>query len=309
MRNVIERILNLLAFLLTVERPVTAAEIRTTVAGYEQESDEAFRRTFERDKELLRHMGIPLERRPTDAWEVEFGYVLPREQYALEDPGLTDEERAALLLAAQAVRIGGQVTGPGAILKLGGSPLQTGGDVPAADLGLSSEVLGDAFSAVSARRTLTFVYSGRNRLVHPYGLVHRRGHWYVVGPETGDLETVKAFRLDRAQSIEVGGREHAFERPRGFRAAEATTDAPWESGAPELVAELEFDAEMAWIAERQLSARSAIHHRDDGTITAEVPVSAVDSFLGWVMTFDDKVVIAGPPELRAEYVDRVRGSA
>jgi len=308
MRNVIERTLNLLAFLLTAERPVTAAEIRTTVAGYEQESDEAFRRTFERDKELLRQMGIPLERRPTDAWEVEFGYVLPKEQYGLEDPGLTDEERAALLLAAQAVRIGGQVTGPGAILKLGGTPLQTGGEIPAADLGLSSEVLGDTFSAIAARRMLTFGYSGRRRLVHPYGLIHRRGHWYVVGPEADDRATVKAFRLDRAESIEVGEEENAFRRPKGFRASDATTDAPWESGEPELVAELRFDADMAWIAERQLSGRSTVSHLEDGSITAEVPVSAVDSFLGWVMTFDDKVEILGPPELRADYVDRVRGA-
>ena len=90
MQNVIERILNLLAFLLTVDRPVTADEIRHTVAGYGQENDEAWRRMFERDKDLLRSLGIPLEMRPTDAWEVEHGYVIPREDYSLPDPALTD---------------------------------------------------------------------------------------------------------------------------------------------------------------------------------------------------------------------------
>ena len=69
MKRVIERALNLLAFLLTASRPVTADEIRVPVAGYDQPNDEAFRRTFERDKELLRRLGIPLEMRPTDAWE------------------------------------------------------------------------------------------------------------------------------------------------------------------------------------------------------------------------------------------------
>ena len=108
MHNVVERLLNLLAFLLTAERPVTADEIRMTVAGYDRGSDEAWRRMFERDKDLLRHLGIPLELRPTDAWEVEHGYVVPKDAYALPDPGLTDEERAALWLAAKVVRIGGQ---------------------------------------------------------------------------------------------------------------------------------------------------------------------------------------------------------
>ena len=89
MNRVIERVLNLLAFLLTVGRPVTADEIRHTVAGYDQDTDEAFRRTFERDKDLLRQLGIPLRLAPTDAWEVEHGYVVPRDEYRLIDPGLT----------------------------------------------------------------------------------------------------------------------------------------------------------------------------------------------------------------------------
>lgn len=70
MQRVVERILNLLAFLLTVNRAVTADEIRHTVAGYDQETDVAFRRTFERDKDLLRSLGVPLRLVFTDRWEV-----------------------------------------------------------------------------------------------------------------------------------------------------------------------------------------------------------------------------------------------
>ena len=44
MQKVIERILNLLAYLLTVERPVTAGEIRMTVSGYDRKSDAAWHR-------------------------------------------------------------------------------------------------------------------------------------------------------------------------------------------------------------------------------------------------------------------------
>ena len=79
-----------------------------TVSGYDQSSDAAWRRMFERDKDLLRQLGIPLRVEATDAFEVEHGYVVPRDDYSLADPGLTDEERAALWLAAKVVRIGGQ---------------------------------------------------------------------------------------------------------------------------------------------------------------------------------------------------------
>ena len=120
MQKVIERILNLLAYLLTVERPVTADEIRNTVAGYDRDNDSAFHRTFERDKDLLRRLGIPIEREATDVFEVEFGYVVDDDRYALQDPGLTDEERAALALAVQAVEFGGRPSGQEALMKLGG---------------------------------------------------------------------------------------------------------------------------------------------------------------------------------------------
>ena len=307
MRNVIERVLNLLAFLLTAGRPVTADEIRRTVAGYDQDSDEAFRRTFERDKDLLRGLGIPLERHPTDAWEVEFGYVVPDEQYALEDPGLTDDERVALLLAAQAVRIGGQVAGPDAILKLGGAPLVSGGEPLAADLGLSSELLGVAFSAVADRRELRFRYRNRPRVVRPYGLIHRRGHWYVVGPEESDPELVKAFRLDRAEELAAAEAAGTFRPPEGFRVVDALPDAPWEAGEADVVATVHFDPEVAWLAQRGLSGRSDVRERDGGILEARIPVATPEAFLGWLITFEDKAELVDPPELRARLVARVRG--
>jgi len=306
-QKVIERALNLLAFLLTAGRPVTADEIRVTVAGYGQAEDEAFRRMFERDKDLLRRLGIPLELKAMDAWEVEFGYVIPDEAYALADPGLTDDERAALLLAAQAVRFGGQPAGPDAILKLGGAPLGNGGEPLAADLG-DGRFLPDVYRAVAEHRTLAFRYRGRDRLIHPYGLVHRRGHWYVVGPEASDPETVKAFRLDRADGFDVGETAEAFQRPPGFRAGDVIPETPWETGAASVEATVVFDAEVAWLAERQLGRRATIEHDDDGRLLATVPVAGERAFLGWLIGFEDHAELLGPPELRRRFIDLVAGS-
>ena len=145
MQRVIERILNLLAFLLTVERPVTADEIRQTVAGYDQPTDEAFRRTFERDKDLLRSLGVPLHTTPTDVWEVELGYVVRSDEYVLDDPGFTEDERRALLVAAETVRFGGETTSLAAIFKLGGSVGALTPAPVAADLGYDLQTLGAAF--------------------------------------------------------------------------------------------------------------------------------------------------------------------
>lgn len=308
MQHVIERALNLLAFLLTASRPVTADEIRVTVAGYDQPNDEAFRRTFERDKELLRRLGIPLEMHPTDAWEVEFGYVVPDETYALDDPGLSDDERTALLLAAQAVRFGGQVAAPEAILKLGGAAMNGGGEPLGADLGTSAELLSTVFSAVAERRTLRFGYRGRVRTVQPYGLVHKLGHWYVVGPEAdGDL--VKAFRVDRADDMVAGKRARVFERPASFRAADQIPEEPWGAGSDPVPARVRFDPDVAWIAERQLGPRSTLTTDPGGGVEAIIPVASAPAFLGWLVAFEDSAEIIDPPELRDRFLAMVGGPA
>ncbi|MBT8211890.1 MAG: WYL domain-containing protein [Acidimicrobiia bacterium] len=304
MQKVIERLLNLLAFLLTVERPVTADEIRMTVAGYDRSSDEAFRRMFERDKDLLRGLGVPLELSATDAWEVEYGYVIPEDAYTLADPGLTDQERVALALAAQAVRLGGEAMETGAILKLGGAPGVASGEPLAADLG-SSGHLGDAFGAVSERRRLRFSYRDKARNVAPYGVIHRRGRWYLVADDDG---TVKAFRLDRMSDVELGDEPAAFDRPPGFDLAIAAPEAPWEAGPDDEMAIVTFDSDVAWWARRQLGPTASLSDGDGGALVAEVLVRNRDAFIGWLLGFDDHAELLGPDDLRLELLDRVRGA-
>ncbi|MDJ0663557.1 MAG: WYL domain-containing protein [Acidimicrobiia bacterium] len=302
----IERILNLLAFLLTAGRPVTADEIRTTVAGYDQSTDEAFHRMFERDKGLLRRLGIPLELAPTDGWQVEHGYLVDPSAYALPDPGLTDEERAALWLAAEAVRLGGQVGAADALFKLGGAPVTASGEPLAASLNDGSVDLGTAFLAIAERRQLMFDYRARRRRVMPYGLVHRRGHWYLVADDEG---TTKVFRMDRAEGVEAGSEANAFARPAGFRAAEFIPETSWEAGGEDLEARVFFDAEMAWWARRQIGDNGRVEELGDGAIRVIMPVANPEAFIGWLLSFEDKAELLEPGELRDRLVERVRGAS
>lgn len=304
MHKVIERILNLLAFLLTVGRPVTADEIRNTVQGYGQTTDAAFRRTFERDKDLLRSLGVPLELQHTDIWEVELGYVVPSERYAIDDPGLTDEERSALLVAAQAVRFGGQPTELGAIFKLGGAaqPTQTG--TVLADLGHDLDVLGALYGAVTDRSIVTFAYKGIPRRVHPYGLLHRRGHWYLAAPETSAPDPVKAFRVDRMEDIAVEEDTDVFDRPESFATSRSiSTDAP--DAGPESTAQIRFDSDVAQVAIRQIPGSRRLSEDNTG-ILVEVPVSSERGLIGWVLSFDDRAVIEHPAQTRAAFAAFVR---
>jgi len=305
MHKVIERILNLLAFLLTVGRPVTADEIRHTVAGYDQPTDEAFRRTFERDKDLLRSLGVPLRTTPTDIWEVELGYVIPSDEYTLEDPGFTDQERSALLLAAETVRFGGQQTELAAIFKLGGASDALPSGPVSADLGHDLDSLGSLFAAVSDRHRVRFSYRSKARRVAPYGLIHRFGHWYLVGAESTADNQVKVFRIDRMASITVEEDGEAFDRPADFDPTAVLADVQEPTAAK--VATVRIDNDVAAVAAARWRS-AAIVSADEESALVEVPYDDETRVMNWILGFDHRAVIISPKALRDEFLAFIGGS-
>ena len=72
-----ERLLNLVIALLSTRGYLTAAQIIDVVAGYEGDGESA-RRMFERDKEELRELGVPLQTGTQSTWDDEPGYQIGR---------------------------------------------------------------------------------------------------------------------------------------------------------------------------------------------------------------------------------------
>lgn len=298
MQNVVERVLNLLIYLLESPVPVTANDVRNTVIGYADQSDEAFHRMFERDKQVLRRVGVPLKLEALDPWDVDEGYVVDPDEYAIPDPGLTDEERLALSVAGTLVRLGGTEAGVGAIIKLGGIERGAGLEPLAADLGEGAETLGELFGAISDRRRIEFTYRGHKRPVEPYGIAHRRGHWYLVG-KTPDGE--RMYRVDRMEDLAVGDDAGAFRKPKGFNIKAAVDSQPWEAGSdPGVEATVRFDADVAWWAARSLGV-----DEPHGELTTTVRVANRDAFIGWLLSFGAQAEVLEPEELRTAVVERV----
>jgi predicted DNA-binding transcriptional regulator YafY len=301
--NRLERLVNLVAALLAAGRPLSRAEIVERVPGYG--TGPAARRAFERDKDVLRSMGIPVELEPLDRDHEDpgEGYRIPRDRYRLPDPHLAPDELAALHLAASTVRLG--ATGDPAsseagmaIWKLGGA---TGEAVPAAPVAAlpGSEHLPALFEAVGERRTVRFSYRGAERVVDPQRLSYAGGHWYLIGHDH-DRGDERNFRLDRMESAPVAGVAGAFER----RAhAPAPTPAPWRMGdEDEVQAELLVDAEQAEWAEARAGADAGRERRADGSVVLTMAVTSRAAFRTFALGFLHHAEVLGPPDLRADMV-------
>lgn len=303
----LERLINLVAALLTAERPLTRAELRERVPAYPPD-DRSFRRAFERDKDALRRMGIPISVEPLDpsAPEQTEGYRVPREKYELPDPGLDGDELAALHLAVSAVRLeGAQATG--AIWKLGGAAGDGDVSVPGLaeaaarpDVALGGgEHLPFLFACVGERRPVRFLYRGEERTVDPWRLAFRSGRWYVTGWDHGRGDE-RQFRLDRLAEPGPAGEPGAFERP---SAASGGPPRPWEMGDEEPVSALLLvDADQAEWALGHLGPEAVAERRADGAVVFRLRVTNRAAFRSLVVGFLDRAEVLGPAELRDDVV-------
>jgi proteasome accessory factor B len=208
-----ERLLNLVICLLATTRYLSADQIRLMVAGYEDLSDEAFKRKFERDKEDLRDLGIPLEVGSDSVFDDEPGYRIRRDDYRMPEIAFSPAELAVLGVAArtwQQASLGAPAAG--ALLKLRAAGLDVDGALPAAietRVATSEPAFAALLAAVTDRRPVTFDYRapGAARHVEPWGLVSWHGRWYLVAHDT-DRAATRVFRISR-----IVGPVHAAGRP------------------------------------------------------------------------------------------------
>ncbi|MGZ4683845.1 MAG: helix-turn-helix transcriptional regulator [Acidimicrobiales bacterium] len=301
----LERLLNLISALLETPRPLTADELRARVPGY-PENLAAFRRSFERDKDDLRDMGIPLVYEPVPGIDPPIdGYRIDRSRYYLRDPGFEPDELAALNLAATAVTLDG-VEGVEGLWKLGGV-VEAVGEEPAIDGALAAlpadPNLPALYQACTERRTASFTYNDELRTVEPQRVGYQRGHWYLTGWDQG-RQGERNFRLDRIDGPVGTSPPGAFTR----RSTGAGLPGdPWLLGeGDEVVARLLVDPDQATWAARQLGDKVPAEARDDGSVVFDVAVTNWPAFRSFVLTFLDHAEVLGPPELRSQMVEWLR---
>jgi proteasome accessory factor B len=240
------------------------------------------------------------------------GYRIPRDRYELPDPGLAEDELAALHLAASAVRVEGGL-GKGAVTtalwKLAGSGPAAGGDGPAAgaatvtpaDLALEADDrVAVLFGAVAERQTVRFRYRDSWRDVDPWRLSYRNGQWYLAGLDHSRAGS-RTFRLDRMQSeVATVGEPGAFERPTGVSAGPPP---PWQLGDEEEVrAEILVDAVQANWAAAAVGEGAVAERRADGSVVLAIPVTNRDAFRSFILGFLDHAEVLGPPALRDDMI-------
>jgi predicted DNA-binding transcriptional regulator YafY len=276
-------------------------------------------RTIHRYMGMLDEMGIPIysERGPYGGFSLVRGYKLPPLVF-------TPEEATVLYLGAELVQtVWGASYHDAAIaatakldnvlpdaLRQEVKQAQRGLLVTGwlrRDYGPWAPILDDLRRCVAQRRQVQLVYHSfrqqvTERIVDPYALALQWGHWYLAG-HCHLRDELRTFRVDRIQKVEPTG--ETFEVPPGFSARDYLQRMAEERPAIYYRVAVHFDAEVAHVVrERQEEWQDLTEHAD-GSVTLAFDASDLTWPCRWVLTYQEKATVIGPPELAA----RVRDAA
>lgn len=214
-----ERLVNLTILLLSSRRFVSREKIRESVQDYKELGAEAFERMFERDKDELRTLGVPIEVGSNDDYfDDEVGYRIARTDFELPPIEFTPDEATALGLAAtvwQQVSAAKDTAHALAKLRAAGTELDTARLTALAPrLSAREEAFEPLWRALIDRRVVQFEYRGAElRTVEAWLLTWRNNSWYLLGYDR-DRQAPRLFKVSRLTSApRTIGRADAYQVP------------------------------------------------------------------------------------------------
>jgi predicted DNA-binding transcriptional regulator YafY len=269
-------------------------------------------RTVRRYVSALQDLGVPVE---SEAGR--YGGYRLRPGYKLPPLMFNEEEALALILGLMAARRAGLLDAAtpaveGALAKIDRVlPDRLRGRVQALQGALAftplrgfattsnpNMLLGLSEAAQESRRVWIRYRSAEaeevtERDIDPYGIVHHRGRWYVVG-WCHLRDDVRMFRLDRMQSLEL--REDTFAKPLDFNCVDyvlqslATVQWGWPI---EVLLELSLEEARRRIAPDM----GTLEPRRGGTLL-RTRADALEYFARFLVQLDCPFRVLHPPELR-----------
>ncbi|WP_030274222.1 helix-turn-helix transcriptional regulator [Streptomyces sp. NRRL B-24484] len=314
-----ERLMNLALCLMNTRRPLSKKELRESVEAYreawQQGSEDAFNRMFERDKDDLRELGLVIDV-DENALDGEIGYLARRDRNRLPEIVLDAEEAAALTLVArvwQQAKMSGAASGALQKLRAAGVPFAEDAEhtalqprIPAREAAFEPLLV-----AARDRRPVTFDYrkagasAAEQRSVEPWALECWRGHWYLAGYDR-DRQSARVFRLSR-----ITGKVRS-------RAGSFTGDVPEHVDVRAHVARFAGEGAVTEGATATVRLRRGaafpLRGRAIATTRVDEHWDELEIPYGYglgadLAEFGPDVVVLGPDDLRADVIDRLRAVA
>jgi proteasome accessory factor B len=306
-----ERLMNLTISLLVARTFIPKDRIRQAVEGYHGLGDDAFDRMFDRDKEELRILGVPIEVGPVEkGFDDDVGYRIRRDRFELPEISLEADEAAVLGLAArvwQHARMASATTQGLRKLRAGGIDVDESAlAILEPQLATVEPAFDAIFDAVTGRQPIEFSHrSGGQqepmlRHLQPWGILSWHGHWYVVGLDL-DREAERMFRVSRITGeVRPFGPPQSYEPPADLdlRALASSLAPPH----PHHEATLRVRSGAGDSLRRRAQHSNVL---DELWTELVVPYASGQSLADELLSYGPDVIVISPAEVRDDVVRRL----
>ena len=185
MKNVLKRSIELLN-LLSVNPSISTENIKDNILDYRDLSEQSFRRSFERDKNLLRSFGYMIDYQ-NDKWSFEKGYTLSGNSIFESINNDNDIDIHKFFYTYFYLK-----------------KYLSSGNMDSD----KSEIIVKVIKSINEKRRVAFDYLNEYRKVKPKGLKYYNNKWYIAGDENG---TVKTFNLNHVKNLKLGNKTDLFD--------------------------------------------------------------------------------------------------
>ena len=179
MKNVLKRCISLLTLFNNESNQISTEYIRDNISSYRHLSDSAFKRSFERDKVLLREMGYNLDY-INDKWSIDEGYNL-------SGTSIIDD-----IKNNQNIDFNNFLNTYHIMKNYLSSKNKNTNNI---------ENISKLNDAIKDKKRVSFNYQNKIRKVYPMGIKYFNNNWYL-GAE--DNKKLKTYNLNKINNLKIG---------------------------------------------------------------------------------------------------------
>ncbi len=187
MKNVLKRCISLLTLFNVESNQISTEYIRDNISSYRHLSDSAFKRSFERDKVLLREMGYNLDY-INDKWSIDEGY-------SLSGTSIIDD-----IKINQNIDFNNFLNTYHIMKNYLNSKNKNTNNI---------ENISKLNDAIKDKKRVSFNYQNKVRKVYPMGIKYFNNSWYL-GAE--DNKKLKTYNLNKINDLKIGNKSDLHDK-------------------------------------------------------------------------------------------------
>ncbi len=259
MKNVFKRGLKLLTLFSSNNKNITTDFIRDNISDYRKLGDSAFKRSFERDKSLLKEMGYLIEF-DNDKWKLSDGYTISGTRIIEEIKKNKNIDTNRFINTYQ-------------ILK---RYLNLNYEFERQSTNISKIV-----QAINEKRRISYKYKGSVRKVYPLGLKQYDGQWYLG---VNEQSIFKTFKLSNIDDLKIGS------IPNLHNIDNVEINFSWEESMPPLLLTIELFEDRYFIFKNKFTHKVKNKNLFEGKLTIELKTYDLQGLTQFLLLTESEII-------------------